>query len=687
MPSKKKRKPLSSTLTGKSPGFYPTKTRPPGTYFLGKKPKEGPGLNAPEVQRGATIGGQKYTEAQLRSLGPAAQQIEDQQFGAVQRIAGGLNNQYTRDARGQVNQSLQTANRVGKVGNQTIQTGQRAGRQISNLAPVAQRQANNAATNINRQGNQITQVADQYGNRLTRQATGANREADAAAGRVDRQGNQITQVADQYGNRLTRQATGANREADAAARRIDPLGQQVMRIGDTYMGQIGGVGTMLANQARQGFATSGPTEIEAELYRQGQEELAMGRSLSPEQLREATQSARQGMAARGMATGQAALGAELLNRDRYATQRETERRGFAADANQLREENVMGRRDAAGRMAEAGGRTLDAAGRIGMAGRELAGNLYDTAGRMRLAGTDLGGRLLDSAGQMRMDGREAAGQLYDTAGRMRLAGTDIGGRLLDSAGQMRMDGREAAGRLYDAGGRMRMLGTTTAGDLRGLGAETAMRGQSLGGSLLADSGRLRQTGAGMIADLDPFQRSLQAGLQLGQSSSGMGLDAVGQGYGNMLDLYANTGSFNINRNDSNAKSWINNATAIKTGNMAADSQKQMANITAAATRAAKPSTWDQIIGISRDLLRSDERLKTDIKPLGTAGSVLGLTAYEFRYKGDKKKRKGFMAQDVQKVLPGAVREFNHKDGKRLAIIPKVIGQALAEELAANGIAA
>ena len=651
MPSKKKRKPLSPTLTGKSPGFYPTKTRPPGTYFLGKKPKEGPGLNAPEVQRGATIGGQKYTEAQLRSLGPAAQQIEDQQFGAVQRIAGGLNNQYTRDARGQVNQSLQTANRVGKVGNQTIQTGQRAGRQISNLAPVAQRQANNAATNINRQGNQITQVADQYGNRLTRQATGANREADAAAGRVDRQGNQITQVADQYGNRLTRQATGANREADAAARRIDPLGQQVMRIGDTYMGQIGGVGTMLANQARQGFATSGPTEIEAELYRQGQEELAMGRSLSPEQLREATQSARQGMAARGMATGQAALGAELLNRDRYATQRETERRGFAADANQLREENVMGRRDAAGRMAEAGGRTLDAAGRIGMAGRELAGNLYDTAGRMRLAGTD------------------------------------IGGRLLDSAGQMRMDGREAAGRLYDAGGRMRMLGTTTAGDLRGLGAETAMRGQSLGGSLLADSGRLRQTGAGMIADLDPFQRSLQAGLQLGQSSSGMGLDAVGQGYGNMLDLYANTGSFNINRNDSNAKSWINNATAIKTGNMAADSQKQMANITAAATRAAKPSTWDQIIGISRDLLRSDERLKTDIKPLGTAGSVLGLTAYEFRYKGDKKKRKGFMAQDVQKVLPGAVREFNHKDGKRLAIIPKVIGQALAEELAANGIAA
>ena len=99
MPSKKKPKPLPDSLTGKSPGFYPTKTRPPGTWFLGKKPKKGKGLSAPEVQRGATIGGQKYTDAQLQSLGPAAQHIEDQQFGAVQRIAGGLNTQYTRDAR------------------------------------------------------------------------------------------------------------------------------------------------------------------------------------------------------------------------------------------------------------------------------------------------------------------------------------------------------------------------------------------------------------------------------------------------------------------------------------------------------------------------------------------------------------------------------------------------------------
>jgi hypothetical protein len=81
-------------------------------------------------------------------------------------------------------------------------------------------------------------------------------------------------------------------------------------------------------------------------------------------------------------------------------------------------------------------------------------------------------------------------------------------------------------------------------------------------------------------------------------------------------------------------------------------------------------------------LLSDNREKKDIKPLGKAGSVLGLTAYEYKYKGEDKKHKGFMAQDVQKVLPEAVTEVDYKGKKRLAIKPAVIGAALAEELMA-----
>jgi hypothetical protein len=54
-----------------------------------------------------------------------------------------------------------------------------------------------------------------------------------------------------------------------------------------------------------------------------------GGQLSPGAARDATQAARSGMAARGMATGNAGLGAELLNRDAYARQREFENLGFA----------------------------------------------------------------------------------------------------------------------------------------------------------------------------------------------------------------------------------------------------------------------------------------------------------------------------------------------------------------------
>lgn len=57
--------------------------------------------------------------------------------------------------------------------------------------------------------------------------------------------------------------------------------------------------------------------------------IEQGGQLSPEAAREAVQSARSGMAARGLATGSAGLAAELLNRDRYSRQREFENLGFA----------------------------------------------------------------------------------------------------------------------------------------------------------------------------------------------------------------------------------------------------------------------------------------------------------------------------------------------------------------------
>jgi hypothetical protein len=80
---------------------------------------------------------------------------------------------------------------------------------------------------------------------------------------------------------------------------------------------------------------------------------------------------------------------------------------------------------------------------------------------------------------------------------------------------------------------------------------------------------------------------------------------------------------------------------------------------------------------------SDKREKTDIKKIEGPTNVIGIPSYEYRYKGEKKKRRGVMAQDVQKVLPEAVAEVDYQGKKRLAIKPMVIGAALAEHLAAD----
>ena len=65
--------------------------------------------------------------------------------------------------------------------------------------------------------------------------------------------------------------------------------------------------------------------------------------LSAQDARDATQQARAAMAARGMATGSAAIGAELLNRDRFVQQRRAQDLGILGQSAQLAEQE-RGRR-------------------------------------------------------------------------------------------------------------------------------------------------------------------------------------------------------------------------------------------------------------------------------------------------------------------------------------------------------
>lgn len=136
-------------------------------------------------------------------------------------------------------------------------------------------------------------------------------------------------------------------------------------------------------------AAMGQTAIESRLLSDAQNELALGRSLSAEEQRDAAQSARAAMAARGMATGNAAAGAELLNRDAFARQRQNERRQFAMGAEQYARQGLMGRREFA-QAADQYGVSMEEQRRA----QALGANQLDLARRQRRIG--LGGMFLET---------------------------------------------------------------------------------------------------------------------------------------------------------------------------------------------------------------------------------------------------------------------------------------------------
>lgn len=79
----------------------------------------------------------------------------------------------------------------------------------------------------------------------------------------------------------------------------------------------------------------GVQDLTEQLTEQASEELAAGRELTPEEIRQATQSAREAYAARGTALGNQAIGAEILSRAELGDQRLRERQAAAAQAAQL----------------------------------------------------------------------------------------------------------------------------------------------------------------------------------------------------------------------------------------------------------------------------------------------------------------------------------------------------------------
>jgi len=84
------------------------------------------------------------------------------------------------------------------------------------------------------------------------------------------------------------------------------------------------------------------------------------------------------------------------------------------------------------------------------------------------------------------------------------------------------------------------------------------------------------------------------------------------------------------------------------------------------TQSSSPSNLDAItaLALGAGAFFSDRRLKSDVKKIGTHSTGLNVYEWEWNAKAfvlglDKHPRKGFIAQEVQKVFPEAVVEGSH----------------------------
>lgn len=370
----------------------------------------------------------------------------------------------------------------------------------------------------------------------------------------------IQKIAGNLDNQYSRDAlAGVNRTLGDAST-IRGLGADMRGMA----GEIGGIG-------RQLQAQSGETAIERALRQQAEAELALGRSLSAEEMRDASQSARAAFAARGLGTSMPGASAEILNRDRYAQAREAARRNFAASTNQMVTGNVTGRLG-------------QAAGVLGSAANVQQGvaNAYSQ-----------GATIDANAAQMRAN--------------------------LDPY--------------------QRALGN-------------AAIGSQLGGNLMQSTGQTWQGAQNLAGDAFSFNANAQNWQNFNRFGGGGAGGGGGMGF---------------------------NAGGAAMGALSGAASGAMIGSVVPGIGTAVGAIGGAIIGGAGGGI-SDEREKTDIKPLGAVTSVLNIPAYEYRYKGEKKKRKGVMAQDVAKVLPEAVTEVDYQGKRRLAIKPQVIGAALAQEL-------
>jgi hypothetical protein len=434
-----------------------------------------------------------------------------------------------------------------------------------NIAEItAQAQAASAA-NLASLRNYYQQTAGDIGSSAySQQALQQANAASAQARRLQDMAGEVRTTAADNAERVRAYADPIVSESMAASGRINAIGDQLMGLSgmvdpqqtllERQIGRLGA--SAMGVRADQVMGPSGIREVDAMRIRAGQVgagqlgDTIMARAmeraqstgrLSAEAERDAIQSARQGMAARGLATGNAALGAELLNRDRYAR----------------------------GRMEE------DLAFARGVQSEDVARQFQNVANRMTASQANQNAMLQAALANQNRD--QSLAQMGMEAQRLNQA-ANMTQAEANRAFMLNANNAANAGSLQRLGVLSGLLGQ--AGDAYGSGAQTAVSGLGMGAGLQESAGNMRLAGDTAGANIGQAAGNMllntsQAVAQ--QNPYNIALGGLGAGAGMIQsgsDLASGVASFNTNMAASMYNSYMNNQAAMQSARMGAGASQQ-----------------------------------------------------------------------------------------------------------------
>jgi len=349
-----------------------------------------------------------------------------------------------------------------------------------------------------------------YGNAAFYRTIGeqAAAQGSQAERRFMDQGDQAMQIADR-----------SAAEVRGAADTIGAVGNDAYARSERYAGDVAGY----ANTFR-GLGDTAVSQLNSDLgmqlEKQAAADLALGKSLSAEDQRLASQSARGAFAARGLATGEGGAAAEILNRDAYGTARQDQRRSFATQINELSNAERARRLQlggsfygsAQGALAQAAG--IDQSGRqIQLGALNSRASLYNAAGATQLQGAQLRGSLYGSAQQAQQFGLGMLSDSYRAAGASEAQGLQTAQQSASAIGNL-----SVAGDPYRAAGTG--YGTSLLGQVGTLYSNAAGSQQNYGADLY-------NTNLNMQASLHNTQLNNEAALQSAQEQAAATSAAAG----------------------------------------------------------------------------------------------------------------------------------------------------------------